>query len=79
MLHGNGSGYTESEAYGNAETRFLNQKQVFPPSLILKKIGKRVRIGNVYPYVCIYMYIYILNIRFSLKKLGLKIISYKFK
>ncbi|KAL0689028.1 hypothetical protein Bca4012_088705 [Brassica carinata] len=25
MLHGNGSGYVEAEAYGSAETRFLKR------------------------------------------------------
>ena len=56
MLHGNGSGYVEAEAYGSAETRFL------------KKLGS----GNVletYIYKYIYIYIYILKYKNLFKKL----------
>ena len=53
MLHGNGSGYVETETYGSVETRFL----------------KKIESGYVleaypYTYIYIYEYIYICKIIF---------------
>ena len=42
MLHGNGSGYVEAEAYGNEEARFF------------KKLGSGY-VLEAYPYIYIYM------------------------
>ena len=44
MLHGNGSGYVEAEAYGSAETRFF------------KKLGSGY-VLEAYVYIYIYTYI----------------------
>ena len=69
MLHGSGSGtqkrkrkrYAEAEAYGSAESRFLKNYEA-------GTYWKRVRIGSVYPYVCIYIYmcIYIYILKYKI-------------
>ena len=46
MLHGNGSGYVEAEAYGSAEARFF------------KKLGSGY-VLETYPHIYIYIYEYI--------------------
>ena len=70
MLHGNGSGYAEAETYGSAEARFF------------EKLGSGYVLEayiHMYVYICVCIYIYILKYKNFFKKIGLKIICYKFK
>ena len=63
MLHGNGSGYAETEAYGSAETRFF------------EKLGSGYVLEayiHMYVYICIYIYIYILKYKIFFKKIRTK-------
>ena len=50
MLHGNGSGYAEAEAYGSAEARFFEK---LGSGYVLKAYI------HMYVYICVYIYIYI--------------------